>query len=119
MNSLVLLAVAVCTASVSAVALVFALDARRQLRSLREQVGVFSEASVRVADTLDAMLLGEVSQAGDSLGRTHRTNQSSRRYLVNQARERILGGEQVETVTQRFGLSRDEVALLQRVKRAA
>ena len=80
---------------------------RRELVALRSDVNVFTEASIRVAQTLDGLMQGDVEPRG--------ANQASRRYLINQAREGVRDGEPLATLAERLGLSHDEVALLRTV----
>ena len=77
---------------------------RKELAALRDDVGVFTEASIRVAQTLDGLMQGEVTP--------RQASQASRRYLINQAREGVAGGEPLTALAERLGLSHDEVALL-------
>ena len=85
--------------------------AEREVARLAGHLDCFSEASVRVADTLDQLLRGDVTPVGRV--------QSSRRYLLNQARERVGTGEQLQSVAQGLGLSRDEILLLSRAGQQA
>jgi hypothetical protein len=80
---------------------------RNELRELRSYVEVFAEASIRVAQTLDGLMQGDVEP--------RRTNQSSRRYLINEARDGIRVGEDIPQLADRLGLSHDEVMLLRRM----
>lgn len=84
---------------------------RKELDELRSNVGVFTEASIRVAQTLDGLLQGEVEPA--------QAHHASRRYLVNQAREGIRSGERLPQLAERLALSHDEVALLQTAAEAS
>ena len=106
-------------AAVLALALVvatFVLTARirraeREVVRLSRHLDSFADASVRVADSLDALLRGEVTPVTRVQG--------SRRYLLNQARDQIATGEQLQSVAQRLGLSRDEMLLLGRASQQA
>jgi hypothetical protein len=79
--------------------------AERRAAELQAQVGAFSEASVRVADTLDALLRGQVTPAQES-------HQPSRRYVLAQAQQGLAEGQSLEQVTERLRLSHDEARLL-------
>lgn len=79
--------------------------AERRAARLDEQVAAFAEASVRVADTLDALLRGQVSPPQEG-------HQSSRRYLLAQAQQGLSQGESLEQVAERLRLSHDETRLL-------
>lgn len=79
--------------------------AERRSAELGEQVAAFSEASVRVADTLDALLRGQVSPPQEG-------HQPSRRYLLAQAQQGLSAGESLEQVAERLRLSHDETRLL-------
>ena len=83
---------------------------RDRLKRLEEDLGVFTEASTRVAQTLEQVLLDRVTP-GQSV-------HTSRRYLLQQARERLAQGDSLATVARGLGLSDDEAALLGR-RRAA
>lgn len=78
--------------------------AERRYARLREDVSAFSEASVRVADTLDALLRGDVAP--------QQSHQPSRRYLLAQAQQGVADGESLEQVAERLHLSHDETRLL-------
>lgn len=80
--------------------------AMNRLAHIESDVAVYSEASTRVARTLEEMLLAR-SKPG-------MTVHSSRRYLLQTARERISQGESVKTLQRSLGLSFDEVRLLER-----
>lgn len=77
---------------------------RRELAELRSHLEVFTEASIRVADSLDELMRGNVEPP--------KASQASRRYVINQAREGMRGGEQLPQLSQRLGLSHDEEMLL-------
>lgn len=78
--------------------------AEQRYARLRDDVSAFSEASVRVADTLDALLRGQVSPA--------EAQASSRRCLLAQAQKRMAEGESPEQVAGQLHLSHDEARLL-------
>lgn len=96
-------------AAVSCLATILACFARARRAEaryahLRADVAAFSEASVRVADTLDALLRGRVPAPEAA--------QSSRRYLLTQAQQGMAAGETLDQVTERLHLSQDEARLL-------
>jgi hypothetical protein len=78
--------------------------AEQRYARLRDDVSAFSDASVRVADTLDALLKGEVTP--------REAHQSSRRYLLSQAQHDVAAGESLEQVAERLHLSHDEARLM-------
>ena len=82
-----------------------------RLAHVESDVAVYSEASTRVARTLEEMLLARAKPGA--------TVHSSRRYLLQTARERISQGESVKTLQRSLGLSFDEVRLLERCERIA
>lgn len=77
-----------------------------RVSELERELTVYAEASTRVAQTLEEMLLARV-RPGESV-------HSSRRYLLTQARERITRGEPLQQVARNLGLSFDEARLLER-----
>lgn len=77
---------------------------RRRLDRMRRDLEAFTEASVRVADSLDHVLRGSVEPA--------EITTSSRRYLLMQARERMQRGEPVDTLATNLQLCEDEKYLL-------
>jgi hypothetical protein len=81
----------------------------REVRRLQREVVVFAEASTRVADTLDQLLLGNVAPT--------RGSHTSRRYLLSEALAGLESGESLDALSERLGLSHDEVHLLQRTAR--
>lgn len=97
------LAALACTVTVMACFVRTRRTERRYAR-LHEDVSVFSEASMRVADTLDALLRGQVAP--------QEVHQSSRRYVLAQAQQRMAAGESIEQVTEGLHLSHDEARLL-------
>lgn len=78
--------------------------ARDEINQLRRDLGVYTEASIRVADTLDSLLLGKVTPAA--------TSHSSRRYLLSEAQRATARGESLDAVAARLQLSHDELHLL-------
>jgi len=78
---------------------------RRQLEKLRGELRIFTEASTRVADTLNQLLNAADSEA--------RAPGSSRRYLLQQARQALTAGDDLSSVGARLGLCRDEMLLLE------
>lgn len=83
--------------------------AMNRLDHVESDVAVYSEASTRVARTLEEMLLAR-AKPGETV-------HSSRRYLLQKARERIGQGQSVATLQRSLGLSFDEVRLLERGER--
>jgi len=81
-----------------------------RLARLESELTVYTEASTRVAQTLEAVLLGRT--------RTSQSLQTSRRYLLIQARERFHRGESPQGIARGLGLSHDEVRLLERAGRS-
>ena len=93
-------------------------QARARLRAaddrisiLEREVAVYAEASTRVATTVESMLLARV-KPGEQV-------HSSRRYVLQQARDRISRGDQVSDTARALGLSFDESRLLERARRHA
>lgn len=82
----------------------------RRLARLETELTVYTEASTRVAESLDAVLMGRT--------RTSQSIQSSRRYLLLQARERLHRGESPQGIARALGLSHDEVRLLEHADRS-
>ncbi|MCB1685760.1 MAG: hypothetical protein R3E82_04445 [Pseudomonadales bacterium] len=80
-----------------------------RLARLESELTVYTEASTRVAQTLEAVLLGRT--------RTSQSVQTSRRYLLIQARERFHRGESPQGIARGLGLSHDEVRLLEHANR--
>ena len=80
-----------------------------EIRRLQREVVVFSEASTRVANALDQLLLGNVT--------TTRAGHTSRRYLLSEAQAGLESGEALDALADRLSLSHDEVRLLQRAQR--
>jgi hypothetical protein len=80
--------------------------AERRLAQLEAELALYCEASHRVARTLEEMLLSRVQPAGAA--------HTSRRYLINQARERLEAGDSLPRVKRALGLSFDEARLLER-----
>jgi len=78
---------------------------RRQLERLQGELRIFTEASTRVADSLNQLLNAADSDA--------RAPGSSRRYLLQQARQALTAGDDLSSVGTRLGLCRDEMLLLQ------
>lgn len=85
------------------------MSAEHEVKRLQREVAVFAEASTRVADTLDQLLLGNVAATGVS--------HTSRRYLLSEATAGLESGESLDSLSERLGLSHDEVRLLQRTQR--
>lgn len=77
-----------------------------RMKTLEREVAVYSEASTRVAETVEDILLARV-KPGESV-------HSSRRYLLLQARERLAKGEPLQATARSLGLSFDELRLLER-----
>jgi len=82
------------------------LMALTRMKTLEREVAVYSEASTRVAETVEDILLARV-KPGESV-------HSSRRYLLGQARDRLARGEPLQATARSLGLSFDELRLLQR-----
>ncbi len=82
--------------------------AEHRVGALEREVAVYCEASTRVAQTLEEMLLARV--------RPGEVVHTSRRYLINQARQRLDQGEPLPRVARALGLSFDEVRLLERAR---
>lgn len=101
--ALALLACATCAACTVA-CLRRARQAEQRQSQLQADLAVFSEASVRVADTLNALLRGEA--------RGPETAGSSRRRLLAQAQSGMASGESLDGVAARLQLSHDEKRLL-------
>jgi hypothetical protein len=80
-----------------------------RINDLERELSVYVEASTRVAQTLEEILLARV-RPGESV-------HSSRRYLLTQARDRLSHGEPLQTVARNLGLSFDESRLLERSSR--
>lgn len=78
---------------------------RRQLEKLQGELRIFTEASTRVADSLNQLLNAADSEA--------RAPGSSRRYLLQQARQALTAGDDLMSVGARLGLCRDEMLLLE------
>lgn len=102
------LAAAVLTAIFSGVMVLRYRRLASHLGRLQREMLVYTEASTRVAQTLEAALLGPTTPA--------RTHQTSRRYLLLQARERLHRGESLEGIARGLGLSHDEVRLLEHAR---
>jgi len=81
----------------------------QEVKRLQREVVVFAEASTRVADTLDQLLLGNVAAT--------RGSHTSRRYLLSEAQAGLEMGESLDALAERLGLSHDEIRLLQRLER--
>lgn len=81
-----------------------------RLARLESELTVYTEASTRVAESLEAVLMGRT--------RTSQSLHSSRRYLLLQARERLHRGETPQGIAWGLGLSHDEVRLLEHVGRS-
>ena len=101
------LAAAVLTAIFSGVMVLRYRRLASHLGRLQREMLVYTEASTRVAQTLEGALLGP-HPAG--------THQTSRRYLLLQARERLHRGESLEGIARGLGLSHDEVRLLEQAR---
>lgn len=82
------------------------ITALNRMKTLEREVAVYSEASTRVAETVEDILLARV-KPGESI-------HSSRRYLLMQARDRLARGEPLQATARSLGLSFDELRLLQR-----
>lgn len=78
---------------------------RRRLDDMRRDLQAFTEASTRVADTLNHLLNGDVAPVEQSA--------PSRRYLLLRAREGLENGETVEDLASRLDLCEDERKLLE------
>ena len=78
--------------------------ARNEIDQLRKDIAVYAEASIRVADTLDKVLLGKATPS--------ETSHSSRRYLLSEAQRATAQGESLDAVAARLQLSHDELHLL-------
>lgn len=77
---------------------------RSRLDDMRRDLATFTEASVRVAESLDHVLRAGVPAPDASM--------SSRRYVLMQARERLQQGESLETLATALHLCDDEKHLL-------
>lgn len=78
--------------------------AQNEVDQLRRELAVYAEASTRVAETLDRVLLGRTTPT--------ETSHSSRRYLLSEAQRATAQGESLDGVAARLQLSHDEVHLL-------
>lgn len=78
---------------------------RARLDCMRRDLQAFTEASTRVADTLDHLLTGTVEPAEPCA--------PSRRYLLLRAREGMQNGETLEALSERLDLCEDERKLLE------
>lgn len=84
------------------------IETRRQVLRLSSDVALFAEASMRVADTVDQILVGRATPL--------RASHTSRRYLLSRARDGISSGDSLDQIAVHLGLSHDEVSLLQRMQ---
>lgn len=89
---------------VSFVAISKSAPQRQRLESLKRQLEVYTEASTRVADTMDQLLRGEIATTARAT--------SSRRYLLQQAKQGLTEGEPLDALAGRLGLCEDEKQLL-------
>ena len=69
--------------------------AEREVKRLQREVVVFAEASTRVADTLDQLLLGNVAAT--------RGSHTSRRYLLSEAQAGLESGDSLNALAERLG----------------
>ncbi len=83
---------------------------RERLEALQRDLQTFTEASVRVAESLDHVLRGAVAPGATPAADA---SVSSRRYLLMQARERLQQGEPLEALASSLHLCEDEKHLLQ------
>jgi len=85
-------------------------SAQREVERLQSEVIIFAEASIRVAETLDQLLLGNLAAT--------RVSHTSRRYLLSEAQAGLGSGESLDGLAERLGLSHDEVRLLHAARSA-
>ena len=91
-----------------------------RLTSLDEQLGVYTQASIEVARTLQTSLEQRTRIAEVELDSPVELPQrsctvSSRRYLLQEAQSDLSRGEKIEEVRRRFALHQDELFLLRRM----
>lgn len=82
---------------------------RARLEVLQRDLQTFTEASVRVAESLDHVLRGAVTPGAAPAAEA---SVSSRRYLLMQARERLQQGEPLDSLASSLHLCDDEKHLL-------
>ena len=85
--------------------LVQSLRHQRQIDALQNQLDMFAASSINVARSVDTLV-----RNGDQI---KQARTSSRRWLIQQAQQRIARGESLRLVADTLGLSGDEVRLLQ------
>ena len=80
-----------------------------ELRELKGQIAMFAEASINVAKKVDRYVPQSVE------GQGARREVSSRRWILEEAKERLNKGEDLLDISIPLGLCRDEVRLLNKL----
>ncbi len=101
---ILLLSVTVITVASYVGLCLFCVRQHKQIETLKTQLDVFVDSSIRVAQSVDQLL--QHPQDSD------RMNVASRRWVLQEAKSRVQNGESVVDIAAPLGLSRDEMRLL-------